>query len=62
MNGQNYDTYGDVMSVTEVSIFLGISRGYVYRLMQEKKLYGIRIGKGYTIPKSSVIALVEGED
>ena len=60
MNGQNYDTYGDIMTVTEVAIFLGSSRQFVYRLIREKRLYAVPLGVGYKIPKSAVIALVEG--
>lgn len=60
MNGQNYDTYGDVMSVTEVAILLGSSRQYVYKLIRQKKLFAIPLGKGFRIPKTAVIAMVEG--
>ncbi len=62
MNAQNYDTYGDVMTVTEVGILLGASRQQVYRFVREGRLQGIRIGRGYKIPKSAVIALLEGRE
>ena len=54
MNAQNYDTYGDVMTVTEVGILLGMSRQQVYRMVREGRMQGVRLGRGYKIPKSAV--------
>ena len=57
-----YGSYGDIMTVDEVSQLLGISRQYVYRLIHEKVLFAIKLGVGMKIPKSAVVALIEGHE
>lgn len=56
-----YDAYGDVLTVDEVSCLLGSSRQCVYRLVQTGKLRAFRLGRGYKIPKISVIEFLEGK-
>jgi excisionase family DNA binding protein len=55
-----YDSYGDILSVEDVSRLLDASRQYVYRLIREGRLRGFRIGRGYKVAKSSVIEFMSG--
>ncbi len=55
-----YDSYGDILSVEDVSRLLGASRQYVYRLIRDGRLRGFRIGRGYKVAKSSVIEFMNG--
>lgn len=46
---------GDVMlTVTEVAEWLGVARGFVYRLVHERRIQFVRIGKHVWIPESVV--------
>jgi excisionase family DNA binding protein len=39
-----------------------MSRQQVYRMVREGRMQGVRLGRGYKIPKSAVIALLEGRE
>ena len=56
-----FDSYGDVLTVDEVSRLLGSSRQFVYRLVREGSLRAFRIGRGYKISKTSVIEFIDGK-
>ncbi len=46
---------GDVMlTVPEVAEWLGVARGFVYRLVHERRIRFVRIGKHVRIPESVV--------
>lgn len=48
--------YPDVMSVEEVSAALGVSDKTVYRLLHEKKIEHIMMGRKYRIPKAHLFS------
>jgi excisionase family DNA binding protein len=51
-----FTEYPDVVNVQQLCQMLGgASIKSVYRLLRENKIKGYRIGKGYKIPKLSVI-------
>ena len=54
-----YSNFGDILSVRDVGALLGCSRQYVYTLIEAGSIRALRIGKGFKIPKSSVIAFIE---
>ena len=51
-----YDNVINVMSVEEVSAALGVSDKTVYRLLHEKKIEHIMMGRKYRIPKAHLFS------
>lgn len=56
----NYDAlfkeYPDVVTIEQLCAMLGgISKKTVYKLLQEKKIESMKIGRSYRIPKYSVL-------
>ena len=43
-----------MLSVPEVAEWLGVARGFVYRLVHERRIRFVRIGKHVRIPESVV--------
>lgn len=52
----------DAMTLTEMCSFLRISLALGIRLIKEKKVMAIKIGREYRIVKSSVADLVFGKE
>ena len=50
-----FTEYGDIVSVAELQKMLGIGRDSAYKLLQEQRIYNVKIGKKYIIAKQSVI-------
>ncbi len=60
-NTQTFANYPDVITIIDLQTMLGIGRNTAYKLLAEKAISAIRIGKKYIIPKISVINfLAEG--
>lgn len=53
-----FNEYEDIMLVPEVQEALQVGRNRVYQLVQEGAIKAIRIGRGWRIPKKSVIEYV----
>ena len=53
-----FDEYEDIMLVPDVQEALQVGRNRVYQLVQEGSIKAIRLGKGWRIPKKSVIDFV----
>lgn len=47
--------YGDIVSIEDLQKMLGIGRDAAYRLLQEKAIHNVKIGRKYIIAKQSVI-------
>lgn len=47
----------EFLSVLETCAYLGICKKTVYKLIREKKLYALKTGKKYLIPKSKIFDL-----
>lgn len=58
---QTFTNYPDVITIIDLQTMLGIGRNTAYKLLADKSISAIRIGKKYIIPKISVINfLAEG--
>lgn len=51
-----FEEYPDVVGVPDMQIMLGgISKKLAYKLLSQKEIHNIRIGREYKIPKCAVI-------
>ena len=53
--------YPDIVSVEELMEMLKIGKVLAYRIIDEKKVKAIKIGREYKITKESVIRLINGD-
>jgi excisionase family DNA binding protein len=51
----------DVLTVAETAQLLRVGRNQCYELVRRGELHGRRIGRTVRIPKSSLIAFLEGQ-
>lgn len=54
-----FSDYPDVVTVEQLSAMLGISTKTAYRLVKEKKIKSISIGRTYKIPKIFILDYLE---
>jgi len=54
--------YPDLLSVEDVVKILGVSRQYVYQMINDGYLYGVKIGKAYKVSKIRLIEYLIGDD
>ena len=59
MNNQLFEEYPELVSVSVLMNMLGIGRVLAYRLITDKKVKAVKIGREYKIVKNSVIALIQ---
>ncbi len=59
MNNQLFEEYPELVSVSDLMNMLGIGRVLAYRLITDKKIKAVKIGREYKIVKNSVIALIQ---
>lgn len=59
MNNQLFEEYPELVSVKGLMNMLGIGRVLAYRLISDKKVKAVKIGREYKIVKNSVIALIQ---
>lgn len=59
MNYQLFEEYPELVSVSDLMNMLGIGRVLAYRLITDKKIKAVKIGREYKIVKNSVIALIQ---
>lgn len=55
MNIEMFTEYDDVVSVADVANMLHISKVTAYDLLKSGRIFTLRVGKRYIIPKKSVI-------
>ena len=53
--------YPDIVSVEDLMDMLKIGKVLAYRLIEEKKIKAIKIGREYKITKESIIKLINGD-
>jgi excisionase family DNA binding protein len=54
-----FETYPDVVSISQVTEMLGLSKSMVYHLLQNNEMRHVRVGKRYVIPKTAIIDFLE---
>ncbi len=54
-----FANYPDVLTVEDLSKMLGISTKTTYKLLKEKKIKSITIGRTYKIPKINVLEYLQ---
>lgn len=59
MNNQLFEEYPELVSVSDLMSMLGIGRVLAYRLVTDKKVKAVKIGREYKIVKNSVISLIQ---
>ena len=59
MNNQLFEEYPELVSVSDLMSMLGIGRVLAYRLITDKKVKAVKIGREYKIVKNSVISLIQ---
>ena len=59
MNNQLFEESPELVSVSDLMIMLSIGRVLAYRLITDKKVKAVKIGREYKIVKNSVIALIQ---
>jgi len=59
MNNQLFEEYPELVSVSDLMSMLGIGRVLAYRLISDKKVKAVKIGREYKIVKNSVIMLIQ---
>lgn len=53
---QLFAEYPDVVSAEQLMEMLSISRATAYRLLSDKKIPAIKVGRQYRIPKNRIIS------
>lgn len=59
MNNQLFEEFPELVSVSDLMSMLSIGRVLAYRLITDKKVIAVKIGREYKIVKNSVIALIQ---
>ena len=59
MNNQLFEEYPELVSVSDLMSMLSIGRVLAYRLITDKKVKAVKIGREYKIVKNSVIMLIQ---
>ncbi len=59
MNNTLFEEYPELVSVSDLMNMLSIGRVLAYRLITDKKVKAVKIGREYKIVKNSVIALIQ---
>ena len=53
--------YPDVMSLSQMAECLGISTKLASRILREREIYSVKIGREYRISKSAIMEYVSGK-
>lgn len=56
------EEYPDILTVKDVLKILKIGMNTLYKLLNNKELYGKKIGRMWRIPKTSVIEYISKKD
>ncbi|MGN1025700.1 MAG: helix-turn-helix domain-containing protein [Faecousia sp.] len=58
-----FESFPDVVDVNDLCKMLGgISKKLAYRLLEERTIRSVRVGRSYRIPKVCVMEFLLGED
>lgn len=54
--------YPDLLTAEQVAEILGVSRQYVYGMINDGYLFGVKVGKAYKVSKIKLIEYLIGEN
>lgn len=54
-----FNDYPDVLDVKQVSQLLGVSKKTVYRLLRNKAIESLKVGREFRVPKVNVMKYVK---
>lgn len=57
-----FANYPDVLNVEDLEPMLGIGKNTAYKLVKDKKIKSVHIGRQYKIPKCCVIEYLLNDD
>ena len=57
-----FTAYPDLVDINQLKEMLGIGITLAYRLVREKNIKSIKVGREYKIPKANVISFVLNEN
>ena len=57
-----FTSYKDVVNVNQLAEMLGIGITLAYRLVREKTIPSLKVGREYKIPKRNVIAYLTNQN
>ena len=57
-----FDKYKDIVTVDQLCEMLNISRNLAYRILNNREIKSVRIGRVHRIPKVNVIQYVQKTD
>ena len=52
---RNFKHYPDILTVSQLAKLLGVSKKTAYKILADKKILCIKIGRAYKIPKRNVM-------
>ena len=61
-NYSMFATYKDVVTVKQLAEMLGIGITLAYKLVRQKAIESIKIGRQYKIPKTNVISYLKNKN
>lgn len=59
-SAEMFKEYPDIITIIDLQAMLHIGRNAAYKLLQDKSIVSIRVGKKYIIPKASVANFITG--
>jgi excisionase family DNA binding protein len=57
-----YEDLKDILTVKDITEFLGISRAKAYELVHSGEFHTVKVGARILIPKKSILKWLEGEN
>ena len=57
-----FTAYPDLLNITQLKEMLGIGITLAYRLVREKTIPSLKVGREYKIPKRNVIAYLTNQN
>ena len=60
--GMMFTSYPDLVNVKQLTKMLGIGITLAYRLVREKTIASLKVGREYKIPKRNIIAYLTNQN
>lgn len=53
-----FESYPDVVGVSEMALMIGCGRNTAYELLREKKIRAIKVGRSFRVPKVEILCFL----